>query len=361
MDRFMKQAFRLARKANPYPNPRVGAVLVKGGEIIGAGFHKAPGKPHAEIEAIRDAKHRTKNPHAARGATLYVTLEPCSHTAKRTPPCTKAIIREGIAEVAFAMKDPNPLVCGAGAKELAGAGVRVRGPTDTEAAGALNRRYMAAITKRPLVAIKMAMSADGKTATRTGDSRWISCPESRALVHRMRAEYDAVMVGAGTIETDDPELTTHGKGRDPCRIIIDGRLRIGTGAGAVRNRDGKTIVVISENADRAKALAIQRCGARVLVCGRDDVDLKKLMVALSALGIRKILIEGGSGLNAKALEAGIVDRLFLFIAPKIIGGRGAKPVVGGIGIESMKDAIMLDGMTVRRVGRDVLLEARLSR
>ncbi len=357
----MRLAMKLAMKAQPFPNPRVGAVLVKGGRIIGGGWHRGPGLPHAEMEAIADAKRRTGNPHAARDAALYVTLEPCVHTAKRTPPCTEAIIREGVAKVVYAMGDPNPLVCGKGAEALRKAGVAVEGPTDSKAAASINRRYFAAITRKPLVTIKMAMSADGKSATRTGDSRWISCPESRAMVHRMRAEYGAVMVGAGTIEADDPELTAHGAGRDPCRIIIDGRLSVSPDAKVFRRRDGKAIVAVSQRADRAKALALARRGVRVLVCGKDRVGLRALMPALAALGIRRILIEGGGELNAEALDEGIVDRLLVFVAPKIIGGRAAKPVVGGKGAPAMKDALALSPPKVRRVGADVLLEFKVLR
>jgi diaminohydroxyphosphoribosylaminopyrimidine deaminase / 5-amino-6-(5-phosphoribosylamino)uracil reductase len=362
MDAYMKEALRLARRANPFPNPRVGAVLVKSGRVIGRGYHHAAGKPHAEIEAILDARRKCGSPRATRGATLYVTLEPCSHSAKRTPPCTDAIAREGIAKVVFAMEDPNPLVSGAGAKALANAGVRAEwaGRAAAKKAAAMNRRYMALIAKKPLVTIKMAMSADGRTATRTGDSKWISCPESRALVHRMRAEYDAVMVGAATVETDNPELTAHGNGRDPYRIIIDGRLRISSRARVLRMHDGKTIVVACGRSDRARVRALEKAGAMVLVCGKGDVDLAALMPALAGMGIRKILIEGGSELNAGALEAGIVDGVLLFVAPAIIGGRGAKPVVGGAGAAFVKDALGLSGMRVRRVGRDFLIEAKIS-
>jgi len=356
---FMKLALRLTKKADPYPNPRVGAVLVKGGGVIGSGFHRAPGKAHAEIEAIEDAKRKSKNPRAACGATLYVTLEPCSHAAKRTPPCTDAIIREGIVKVVYAMRDPNPLV--SGADTLSRAGVKVAGPTNPKEAAAINRRYIALISKKPLVAIKMAMSADGKTATRTGDSKWISSPESRAFVHRMRTGFDAVMVGAWTVGKDDPELTSHGKGPNPIRIIIDGRLRISPDSKVARRKDGKTIVVVGEKADRARALAIQQSGARVFVCGKDDVDLERLMIALNAMGLRKILIEGGSELNASAIKAGIVDRLYLFIAPKIIGGRGAKGVVGGIGAARIKDSVALTGMKIRKMGPDLLIEAEIIR
>jgi diaminohydroxyphosphoribosylaminopyrimidine deaminase/5-amino-6-(5-phosphoribosylamino)uracil reductase len=355
--RFMKLALSLAKKADPFPNPRVGAVLVKGGKIIGMGYHCRAGLPHAEIEAIEDAKLKTRNQHAARGATLYVTLEPCSHTMKRTPPCTKAIIAHGLKRVVYAMRDPNPLV--SGAKELKRAGIQVSGPGGEKEAMALNKRYIANIARQPFVAMKMAMSADGKTATRTGDSRWISGAKARDFVHRMRSGFDAVMVGAGTIKTDDPELTTHGKGRNPWRIIVDGRLSMPLDARLLKNMDGKTIVVISGKAEQAKALAIQRAGARVLVCGSGPVDLRKLVAALGAMGIKRILIEGGSELNAAAMAAGIVDRLYLFIAPKIIGGKDAKPVIGGRGIGKMGDAPRLEGMRMRRIGEDLLLEASI--
>jgi diaminohydroxyphosphoribosylaminopyrimidine deaminase / 5-amino-6-(5-phosphoribosylamino)uracil reductase len=355
---FMRLAMRLAKKADPYPNPRVGAVLVKGGKAVGWGFHKAPGLPHAEIEAINDAKRRSFDPHAPKGATLYVTLEPCSHTAKRTPPCTDAIAREGIAKVVYAMRDPNPLV--SGAKALMAAGIAVIGPTDRRAAERMNTRYMRNISEKPQVTIKMAMSADGKTATRTGDSRWISGTESRSLAHRMRAESDAIIVGAGTVKADNPELTSHGAGRNPYRVVVDGRLSIPMRSKILHNRDGRTIVATTSRAPRARMRALGRTDASVIVCGRDRVDLKVLFAGLSAMGMKRILIEGGNELNAEALESGVVGRLCIFIAPKIIGGKGALPVVGGRGISRMAQALRLQDMKIRRIGRDYLLEAKIN-
>ncbi|MEW6035697.1 MAG: bifunctional diaminohydroxyphosphoribosylaminopyrimidine deaminase/5-amino-6-(5-phosphoribosylamino)uracil reductase RibD [Candidatus Micrarchaeota archaeon] len=369
MDRFMRMALSLARRANPFPNPRVGAVLVKefktrNGKLetrlLGSGYHKAPGRPHAEIEAIEDAKRRTGNPEAPRGATLYVTLEPCSHTIKRTPPCTGEIIRCGISRVVYGMDDPNPLVSGAAV--LRNAGVKVDGPAAAAEAAAINRRYSANISKKPLVTLKMAMSADGKTATRTGDSKWISGPEARALVHRMRFECDAVVVGAETVIHDDPGLTSHGRGRDPFRIVVDGRLRIPVSAKVLANPDGKTIVATTELAPRRKVGELARNSeAQVFVCGKDSVGLGELVDALGAMGMKRILIEGGSELNAKALEEGIVDRLALFIAPMVIGGREAKGVVGGIGIGRIGEAIRLRRMKMTRIGPDYLLEAEIIR
>lgn len=367
METFMRLALKLARKADPHPNPRVGAVLVREGKAIGAGYHRKAGLPHAEIEAIEDAKHRTRNPAAARDATLYVTLEPCSHTNKRTPPCTKAIIANGIGRVVFAMKDPNPLV--SGAAELKKAGVEVNGPTAQGEGERLNRRYIANISQRPFVAIKMAMSADGRTATKAGDSKWITSQKVRDLVYRMRTGFDAVMVGTGTIIKDDPELTAHGRGRNPYRIIVDGALRIPLDAKVLKKRDGKTIIATSEKAPKDKIKKINKikgasAGPQVFVCGRKEVDMRRLILGLSAMGIKKILMEGGSELNASALEAGIVDRFYFFIAPKIIGGKDAKGVIGGNGIERMKDALWLKGTRPRRLGPDLLLvfePARLSR
>lgn len=348
MDIFMRRAFALASKADPFPNPRVGAVIVRGNRILGTGYHKRAGMPHAEIEAIRDAKRRTRNPSCCRGSTLYVTLEPCSHSAKRTPPCTRAIVREGITRVVYAMKDPNPLV--SGAEELRKRGMAVRGPTDQATAGALNRRYIKNISGKPFVMVKMAMSADGKTATRTGDSRWISSPRSREYVHRLRSGFDAVMVGVGTVKTDDPELTTRlVRGRNPWRVIVDHDLCIQASARVLRNRDGKTVIAAAGSAPRRKLNAL------VLRCGRDGVDLRLLMQALAAMGMKRILIEGGSELNAKALEAGIVDRLLLFVSPRIIGGRDAKPVFGGDGVARVDGAVPLTLIKSRKIGTDLML------
>ncbi|MDD5171583.1 MAG: bifunctional diaminohydroxyphosphoribosylaminopyrimidine deaminase/5-amino-6-(5-phosphoribosylamino)uracil reductase RibD [Candidatus ainarchaeum sp.] len=359
MDRFMKLAFRLAKKTDPFPNPRVGAVLVKDGQIIGTGYHRKAGMPHAEIEAIKDAKKKSRRQNAAKGAALYVTLEPCSHTMKRTPPCTKEIVANGIRRVVYAMKDPNPLV--SGASELRDAGIVVIGATDEKEARKINRRYLANISKKPFVVIKMAMSADGKTATRTGDSKWISGKEARGYVHRMRASFDAVMVGANTVVKDDPELTSHNKKScDPYRIIVDGRLRLPLNARILRNQDGKTIIVTSGKAPEDKIKKVKR-KADVFVSEGDGVDLSKLITALGAMGMKRILIEGGSELNARALEAGIVDKICIFMAPKIIGGRDAKPVIGGLGIARMKDALALYDTKTKKLGRDILLEFSVRR
>ncbi|MFH1393346.1 MAG: bifunctional diaminohydroxyphosphoribosylaminopyrimidine deaminase/5-amino-6-(5-phosphoribosylamino)uracil reductase RibD [Candidatus Micrarchaeota archaeon] len=350
MDRYMEMALKLAKKAEPFPNPKVGAVLVKGGQVIGSGYHRKAGMPHAEIEAIEDAR---RHGHEIAGSTLYVTLEPCSHSNKRTPPCTKAIITNGIKQVVFAMRDPNPLV--SGRRELAGAGVAVRGPTDEKMAASINRKYIMHITRKPFVAIKMAMSADGKTATRTGDSKWISSGEARELVMEMRSKSDAIIVGSGTVNIDNPRLTARTKGaRNPYRIIVDGDLCISHNSKIMKNPDGKTFIATTERAAKR-----EKGFGNLLVCGKDRVDMKKLILGLGAMGMRRILIEGGSGINASALDSGIVDMLYLFIAPKIMGGKDAKGVFGGEGAALVKNSKKIKKMRSRKVGKDILLECWL--
>ncbi|MBN2121803.1 bifunctional diaminohydroxyphosphoribosylaminopyrimidine deaminase/5-amino-6-(5-phosphoribosylamino)uracil reductase RibD [Candidatus Micrarchaeota archaeon] len=353
MHTLMEMAFELARKSNPFPNPRVGAVIAKEGRVIGRGYHKKPGMPHAEIEAMQDAQRAGES---LSGSTLYATLEPCSHTSKRTPPCAQEIISKGIKKVVFAMEDPNPLV--GGAKLLREAGIEVEGPCAKEEGVALNREYLKNIMQKPLVAIKMAMSADGKTATRNGDSHWISGEESREYVHKLRSDFDAVVVGAGTIKADNPQLTSRIRGgKNPYRIIVDGSLGIPLDSKVLANTDGKTIIATTEKAPRGRMLELEtRANCTVFCCGKESVDMQKLVSSLSAMGMKKILIEGGSELNASALEAGVVDKLYLFIAPKIIGGKDAKGVIGGAGISSMGEAIKLGNMKTRKMGEDLLLE-----
>jgi diaminohydroxyphosphoribosylaminopyrimidine deaminase/5-amino-6-(5-phosphoribosylamino)uracil reductase len=326
--------------------------------MLGAGYHIAPGQPHAEIVAIEDAKKK-HGVRAVRGSTLYVTLEPCSHLhfLKRTAPCTNAIIREGIARVVYAMKDPNPFVSGKGAKELRAKGITVLGPMNELEARAINQEYVKHMREQPFVSIKMAISVDGKTATRTGDSKWISGPESLEYVHKLRTQCDGVMVGAGTVCSDDPKLTSHGKGRDPYRIIIDGKLKIPIESKVLCFDDNRTILVTSESAPGEKLEKISKKIRNVIVCGKNgEIDLKKLMKLLGAMGIKKIMIEGGSELNASALEAGIVNQITLFIASKIIGGKDAKSMVGGLGIEKMSEAKKLKLTSFRKIGQDLMVE-----
>jgi len=346
---FIKLAFQLARKADPFPNPRVGAVLVIDGKIIGKGYHKKAGMNHAEIEAILDAK---KHGYRVKGATLYVALEPCSHTNKRTLPCTLAIIANRIKRVYFAMTDPNPGVNGA--EVLRKAGIKVIGPVSQQEGMKLNRAYVKNLKVKPLVAMKMAISADGKTATKKGDSKWITGEKARKYVHRLRSIFDAVVVGAGTVVKDNPRLTSRIKGgRNPYRVIVDGRLRIPLNS-KVLKLDGRAIIATTASAPKAKVARFRRMGVMVFICGKKEVNIEVLIKDLSAMGIKKILIEGGSELNAKALK--FVDKFYFFIAPKIIGGREAKAVIGGEGIEKMNQAVKLKKMKAKKLGDDILLE-----
>lgn len=356
---FMSLALKLAESSDPFPNPKVGAVLVNEGKVIGKGFHKAPGLPHAEMEAMEDARKRGNESEIA-GATLYVTLEPCSHENKRTPPCTKAIIDSGIKKVVFGMRDPNPLVMGR--EVLEAGGIEVEGPACTGEAESMNKKYLDNICAKPFVTLKLAMSADGKTATRAGDSKWISNEESRAHVQLMRADSDAVIVGAQTVRTDNPMLTCRMRGgKNPFRIIVSSSLSIPKSSRVFENGDGKTVIFTSGSAPQERISALGECGVRIIICGENRVDMQKMLLALSAMGMKKILIEGGSTLAACAIEAGIVDRLCLFVAPMLIGGEHAKGVLGGTGAESISAALKLGAPKVRKFGGDLLLEYDLER
>ena len=356
MDKYMELAFTLARNTDPKPNPKVGAVLVKDNEIIGQGFHEGPGGPHAEINAITEAK---KNNQEVEGSTLYVSLEPCSHTNKRTPPCTDAIISNKIFKVVFGASDPNPQV--SGSKTLTNAGLEVIGPVAEEEGKALNKEYLEHLNKKPTVAIKMAMTADGKTATKSGDSKWISGEDSRKYVHTLRSEFDAVMVGSRTVIADNPKLTSRiPNGKNPYRIIIDSNISVPLNSVVLNCEDGKTILVCSKQAPKEKKEALASKNILLWSCGEEKVDLGQLLVSLGALGIKKILIEGGSELNSHAIKSKIVDKLYIFIAPKLIGGSSAKGLIGELGIDTLENALKLTNMKYSQVGEDILLEADLS-
>jgi len=359
-ENFMRLALGLARKGRTSPNPKVGCVIVKGGRVLGSGYHRKAGFPHAEIEALADAK---RSGNGVSGATMYLTLEPCCSTyeGKRTPPCTRAIAASGISRLIVAMRDPNPKVSGAGIAFLRKGGIKAEVGLLEAEARELNGPYVKWMTKHvPYVLVKMAMSADGKIATRTGDSKWVSGEGSRLLVHRMRSEFDAVMVGAGTIKADDPRLTARIRGaHQPIRIVVDSDLCLDAGAKFMR-QPGRIIIAAAETArkeQRSKIRKIESLGARILFCGKDGVGLEELMRRLGKLDIQSVLMEGGSELNGSAIEARIVDRICFFIAPKIVGGKEAKGPVGGRGIERMSRALRLKNMKIERIGDDFLLTA----
>jgi len=356
--KYMKRALELAKKGEGYtsPNPLVGAVIVKDGKIIGEGYHEKYGSYHAEVNAFLNAKEDVK------GATMYVTLEPCSHYGK-TPPCANKIVEKGIKKVVIAHKDPNDKVAGRGINILKENGIEVVTGVLEEESRKLNEIFLKYITtKLPFSILKTAMTLDGKIASRTGDSKWITNEESRNYVHKLRQKLSAIMVGIGTIIADDPYLTTRLEGvpsRDPIRIVVDTKARIPLEANVLNlNSNARTIVAVTELAPAEKLQKIKDKGGEVIITPlkNNKVDLNYLMKALGEKGIDSILIEGGSELNFSAIEAGIVDKVNAFIAPKIIGGNMAKTPIGGQGIELMKNALILNNIDIQRFGDDLMIE-----
>jgi diaminohydroxyphosphoribosylaminopyrimidine deaminase/5-amino-6-(5-phosphoribosylamino)uracil reductase len=360
-EKYMLRALELAGRARGLtrPNPMVGCVIVRGGAVAGEGFHQRAGAPHAEVMAIREAGKETL------GADLYVNLEPCCHHG-RTPPCTEAIIKAGIGRIYAAMEDPNPRVSGRGGGILSRAGIPVTYGMSAERAGRLNETYLKHVrTGLPFVFIKSAVSLDGKTATRTGDSRWITGEEERTVVHDMRNGADAILVGIGTVLADDPRLTTRipgGKGRNPDRVVMDPLLRIPHRAKVLtQGGEGKTIIVTTAQASGERAEKLRKLGAEVLVMKKQGqfIDMKELMAILGKRGVASVMIEGGSEVAASALSAGVVDKVVYFIAPTIIGGKEAPGAVGGEGVSSLRDAISLWNLSYTPVGKSIMVEGYL--
>jgi diaminohydroxyphosphoribosylaminopyrimidine deaminase/5-amino-6-(5-phosphoribosylamino)uracil reductase len=357
---FMKKALQLAARGNgeTSPNPMVGAVIVKGGKIIAQGYHKRAGTPHAEIVALKKAGHR------AMGATLYVTLEPCCHTGKKTPPCTNSIIESGIKRVVAAMTDPNPKVSGKGLKALRKAGVEVKSGVLNSEAARLNEAFTKYITTRvPFVILKIAQSLDGKIATARGESKWITGDKARERVHKLRHETDALLVGIGTLQKDNPSLDCRVKGgSNPYRIVVDSSLRISPGSKIFKHNDNKTIIATTDRASTSKINRLTKLGARVLIIksrgGR--VNLNHLMKELGKLEIVSLMIEGGSSVSAAALSSKIVDKVMFFVAPKIIGGADSFSSVGGPSPSLLKNAFQLNNLTASQYGKDILLEGYCS-
>ncbi|MEW5803088.1 MAG: bifunctional diaminohydroxyphosphoribosylaminopyrimidine deaminase/5-amino-6-(5-phosphoribosylamino)uracil reductase RibD [bacterium] len=360
MDReYMNQVFKLADqgKGRTSPNPMVGAIIVKDNEIVGQGYHERYGAPHAEIRALEQAREKAK------GATLYINLEPCCHQGQ-TPPCTAEIIRAGIQRVVVATKDPNPLVNGQGIRELKMQGIEVKTGVLENAARKFNEYFFKYIRmKTPFVILKMGMSLDGKMATKTGDSRWITSSLLRGFVHQLRNEIDATLVGIGTVIRDNPRLTTRlkdGQGRDPKRIIVDSLLRIPLKARIfTQQSEAENIIVTTTNAPVQRVKELEKTGARIIfgkTMGKNMVDLKDMVVKLGQLQITSIMIEGGAGINGSAIQAGIVDKVIMFIAPKIIGGVRAPSTIGGDGVARVDDAIKLNDIKTKRFGNDLMIE-----
>ena len=357
-EKFMGMALRLAAKGKGVtsPNPRVGSVVVNNGVVIGRGWHRRAGEPHAEVIALNEAGE------AAAGSTLYVTLEPCS-THGRTPPCTEAIIASDVKRVVAASTDMYPAHRGRGFEILREKGIQVACGVLEKEALRLNEgfnKYLA--TGLPFVTVKAALSLDGKIATATGRSKWISNERSREHAHRMRNESDAVMVGIGTVNRDDPSLTVRANIRhvnDPWKVVVDSRASVSLSCRLLSGDSApKTLIATTHLAPKKKVEAIATTGAQVILCREKGgkVSLRDLMQKLAKRGILYVLVEGGGRLIASALEEGLVDKVAFFYAPKIIGGSVAPSVVMGRGVKNLKDAIALEDVSVRRFGEDILVE-----
>ena len=356
----MALALRLAERARGFtsPNPMVGAVVVKDARIVGQGYHRRAGALHAEVEALRKAGAR------ARGATLYVTLEPCNHTG-RTPPCCDAILAADIARVVIAARDPNPSTDGRGIARLRRAGLAVIAGVLARDAEQMNEPFWKAMRSgMPLVIVKVGQSLDGKIATAGGDSRWITSAAARRTAHAWRSRVDAILVGVQTVMQDDPQLTVRGVAHRPDRpvkIIVDSRLRTPVGAQCLSTRSPAPSLIVTTIQGGRRHQALRRCGAEILTlpARRGRVPLRRLCQLLVRRDIQSILIEGGGEVVAGALAERIVDRVLFFIAPVLVGGRTAPTSFGGAGINRIGHAIRLTDVTYRRVGPDVCVEGRV--
>ena len=361
-EHFMAQALALAwhGAGQTSPNPPVGAVIVHQGKIVGTGYHQRAGGPHAEVVALRQAGRR------ARGATLYVTLEPCCHLDKRTPPCVPLIIASGIKRVVAATRDPNPQVRGRGLAALRRAKLQVKVGVEAAQAERLIEPYRRLITTgQPFVTLKVAATLDGKIATAKGESRWITSPSAREMAHLLRARSDAILVGIGTILADDPSLTVRTgspRGRAPLRVVLDPSLSIPLAAKLLTDGQAPTLIVTTTSGSPAKRATLEKKGAHVVVlpARHRRVAWRGLLKELGRRGIASLLIEGGAEVNASALRERVVDRVLFFLAPKILGGRDAISAVGGESPHNLSEALPLKVTSVTRVGPDILIEGRLT-
>ena len=360
---FMRQALRLAARGRETvrPNPMVGAVVVANGTVVGSGYHRRAGGPHAEITALRQVRARS------RGATLYTTLEPCCHTEKRTPPCVPAILESGVRRVVVAMRDPNPHVAGRGIRQLRRAGVSVDVGCLGHEAATLNEVYLHwTKTGRPFVVLKAAMTLDGKIATASGESQWITGAKARAHVHQLRSRVDVIAVGVETVLKDDPQLTVRVSGgkrsvtgiRQPVRMIFDSRLRIPFGARVLQGTEqAPTIIATTNLAGPRKVERLRKMGVQVLVLPRrgSRVSLGKCLQALGSMGFSSMLVEGGAELHAGFLRESLVNRVCLYVAPVLLGGQENKGLLGGRSPRSLADIVSLSNVHFESLGTDVLI------
>lgn len=360
-ERYMREAIRQARRGlgKTSPNPAVGAVLVQRGEVVGQGYHRWYGDKHAEAHAIENATADI------RGATLYTTLEPCCHRPKRNPPCVEAILEKGIARVVVGSIDPNPLVNGKGIEILRQAGTIVDSGVLEEQCRRLNEPYYKYMrTGLPFIVVKYAQTLDGRIATRSGQSHWISSPSTLKYAHQLRARYDAILVGVETVIADDPRLTVRlVKGKNPVRVVADSTLRIPPAARVLQGLDAAgTIIATTGRADPAKAAALRGAGAEVIVLGEDcqgHVDLQELVTHLARRQITSILVEGGSRMITALMRASLVDKLVVVIAPKVLGE--GIPAVGDLQVHTLDGALRLCRVTARRMGEDFVVEGTVLR
>ena len=360
-EQMMARAISLARNGlgRTSPNPLVGAVIVRDGRIVAEGWHRKAGTPHAEIHALNMAGE------LARGATVYVSLEPCAHYG-RTGPCARALVEAGVSRVVVAMTDPNPKVAGKGIAILQEAGIEVTTGVLEQAARQLNEVFLKWMTTGlPFVALKTAMTLDGKIATAAGQSQWITNEASRYETHRLRDIYDGILVGINTALADNPSLTTRLKeyqGRNPVRIVVDSRARLPLTAKLVTDGAARTIVAVTEQAPAERVEALRSAGVEIIVAGSSNhVDMQSLMEQLGAMKISSVLVEGGGSVNFSLLQAGLVDRVYAFIAPKLVGGRDALTPVEGDGFQELDRAVELENIQLRQLGSDVLLTGIVKR
>lgn len=358
-EEYMRYALELAKRGCGFvsPNPMVGAVIVKNGKIIGEGWHTKYGCPHAEREAL---SHCTDDP---KGADIYVTLEPCCHYGKQ-PPCTDALIEAGIKRVFVGSPDPNPLVAGKGVEILRSHGIEVTENILREECDALNEIFLHYITaKQPFTALKYAMTADGKIAAFTGKSKWITGEAARRDVHFLRKKYSAIMIGSGTAKADDPMLNCRiENGRDPVRIVCDTHLGLSMDSRLVKSAKDIPLIIASCCTDSEKHKPYLDAGCEIITLPEKDghTDLNALMTELGKRSIDSVLIEGGGTLNWASLRAGIVNKVYTYIAPKLLGGEGAKSPVGGEGFPSPDEAVRLRTQNVRMIGDDILIESEVT-
>lgn len=340
-----------AMKGQTSPNPMVGCVIVKDGRVVGLGSHLQAGGPHAEIHALAMAEDEAK------GATAYVTLEPCSHFG-RTPPCADALIRNGIKRVVVASLDPNPLVAGRGIARLKEAGIEVVTGILAEKSARINEVFNTFITKqRPFVTVKTASTLDGKVATETGSSRWVTGEQARLDVHRMRHHHDAILVGVNTVITDNPQLTTRlpeGEGKNPIRIIMDTTLRIPLHSRVITDGEAPTWIITTDRADGEKKKALEEKGIRVFSTGPGPkVHVNTMLNLLGKEMVSSLLVEGGSQINSAFLHARAIDKVISYVAPKLVAGQDAPTPFGGTGIEEMGNAVPVKDIQVEMLGQDI--------